>query len=184
MKATRVLEFQKLQEACGNYQHLNYAKGSVIKSLTLVQSSFPKLLPPGAIELPLQCAQDVDPDNIGMEYWDAGSPSNDPRVDVLEKRLRCYDLVLDSLDVFETQSSQAVGGEAKLVESLYEVRDRAYELALASHDPIFHSCLYEWLIRKGMTDALLEVSALISLWYGGRLMYASDSANIPRRLSA
>ncbi|KAH9950428.1 nucleoporin [Amylocystis lapponica] len=52
MKGARILEFEKLQEICGDYQQLSYAKG--------------------AIELPLHCAQVFDTDSQGQEYWYAG----------------------------------------------------------------------------------------------------------------
>lgn len=34
-RAARVIEFEKLREICGDYQHLNYAKGTI----TLISSS-------------------------------------------------------------------------------------------------------------------------------------------------
>jgi nuclear pore complex protein Nup155 len=40
------------------------------------------------------------------------------------------------------------------------VRKNAYQLALGSDDPVFHSELYDWLVKQGRTDDLLEVSAL------------------------
>ncbi|KAG9098896.1 hypothetical protein FS749_002674 [Ceratobasidium sp. UAMH 11750] len=37
------------------------------------------------------------------------------------------------------------------------VRKNAYQLALASDDPMFHSELYDWLVKQGRTDDLLEI---------------------------
>lgn len=73
---------EKLQEICGDFQLLRYARG--------------------AIELPLACAEVADPNNLGFEYWQAGAPANDTRADLLSQRLSRYDLVLDSLLAFES----------------------------------------------------------------------------------
>jgi nuclear pore complex protein Nup155 len=41
------------------------------------------------------------------------------------------------------------------------VRKNAYQLALGSDDPVFHSELYDWLVKQGRTDDLLEVGAYV-----------------------
>ncbi|KAG5647653.1 hypothetical protein DXG03_009006 [Asterophora parasitica] len=141
-KGARILEFDKLREICGDYQQLNYAKG--------------------AAELPLTCAQVLDPDNIGVEAWHAGLPVADPRTEFANKRLRCYDLVLDSLTVFEEKCNAAVktaaAGTLPVSTDPEAVRSHAYELAFASEDEVFHSTLYDWLINRGLADDLLEVA--------------------------
>jgi len=116
---------------------------------------------PGAVELPLSCAHVLDPDNIGLEFWCAGSPTNDPRSEFCEKRLQCYDLVLDSLAVFEEKSasSTTTNGPARmgLGDDPETVRSHAFELSFSSQDEMFHSTLYDWLIGRSLADELLEV---------------------------
>ncbi|CAL1695590.1 unnamed protein product [Somion occarium] len=138
-KGARILEFEKLQEIAGDYQQLNYAKG--------------------AMELPLHCAQIFDSDNQGRDFWYAGCPANDPRTDFWQKRKHCYDLVLDSLSVFEKrcESTKQPGTVASVYDDPETVRSHAYELAFASDDEIFHSTLYDWLIDRGLADELLEM---------------------------
>ena len=154
MKGARNLEFDKLREICGDYQQLGYAKGTgtvmSFTTLSYVASSV------GAVELPLYCAQVFDTDLQGQEYWTAGCPAGDPREQLWEKRRNCYDLVLDSLMVFE---DRAVPGKSSTshIDDAEAVRGHAYELAFASEDEMFHSTLYEWLIGRGMADELLEV---------------------------
>lgn len=109
----------------------------------------------GAIELPLNCAQILDLDNIGLEHWLAGSPSNDSRAEYAERRIKCYDLVLDSLNVFEEKCAKGILDGA--VDDPEAVRTHAYELAFASVDEMFHSTMYDWLINRGLADELLEV---------------------------
>ncbi|TBU35136.1 nucleoporin [Dichomitus squalens] len=136
MKGARNLEFDKLREIIGDYQQLSYAKGTV--------------------ELPLYCAQVFDTDLQGQEYWIAGYPQNDSRAQFWERRKHCYELVLDSLSVFE---ERCVPGkqDAAQVDDPETVRGHAYELAFASEDEMFHSTLYDWLIGRGMADQLLEM---------------------------
>jgi nuclear pore complex protein Nup155 len=99
-----------------------------------------------------------DSDNTGLEHWYAGSPQNDPRQEQANKRMQCYDLVMDSLSVFEkkcgaSQSTQIL----PVLDNPETVRSHAYELAFASADEMFHSVLYDWLIGRGLADDLLEV---------------------------
>ncbi|KAI0348539.1 nucleoporin [Trametopsis cervina] len=136
-KGARILEFEKLREICGDYQHLNYAKG--------------------AIDLPLFCAQVYDPDGQGREHWAAGLPDNDPRSEFWTKRANCYDLVLDSLTVFEERAAAAAEPGTTNIDDPAIVRTHAYELAFQAEDEMFHSTLYDWLIERGLADELLEM---------------------------
>ena len=107
------MEFDKLREVIGDYQQLDFAKG--------------------AIELALYCAEALDADGLGKEYWQTVPPElerqgrnnnapDDPRNLSWERRARCYDLVLDSLETFENKV--ASGDDAA-----ERVRAHAYEIA-------------------------------------------------------
>lgn len=109
------------------------------------------------MELPLTCAQISDPDNIGLEYWNADQPPNDARSAFTELRIRCYGLVLDSLTVFEEASTQRSTSSVSISGDLEVVRSHAYELAFSSEDEMFHSTMYDWLITRNLADDLLEV---------------------------
>ncbi|KAK0464897.1 nucleoporin [Desarmillaria tabescens] len=134
IKGVRILDLHKLREICGDFQQLTYAKG--------------------AVDLPLVCANVFDAENIGLEYWAAGMPANDMRKEFYERRLHCYELVLDSLNVFEG-SSQTANSLSR--DDQDTVRSHAYEYAFASQDEMFHSTLYDWLIDRGLADDLLEI---------------------------
>ncbi|KAG1762421.1 Non-repetitive/WGA-negative nucleoporin C-terminal-domain-containing protein [Suillus occidentalis] len=116
-KGARMLDFDKIREVCGEYQQLGYGKG--------------------AVELPLSCAQALDPDNLGLEYWYAACPPNDTRKEYCDKRLKSYDLVLHSLGVFEEQAPQSA--------------------SVQGEDEMFHSKLYDWLINRDLTDELFAM---------------------------
>jgi nuclear pore complex protein Nup155 len=97
-----------------------------------------------------------DPDAFGWEYWHSGSTdTSDSRYQFWEYRRKCYELILDSLSVFEQKASQQQSkGQIGDPEN---VRTHAYELAFSSDDELFHSTLYDWLINRGLADELLEV---------------------------
>lgn len=161
MKGARVLEFEKLREICGDFQQLGFAKGQQLPNFlaNLKLNSFCHIL--GAVELPLSCAQVVDPDALGWEYWHSGSTdTTDSRYQCWEKRKQCYELVLDSLSVFDSKagSQQSTGQD-----DMEAVRSHAYELAFSSDDELFHSTLYDWLITRGLADELLEVYPIRSI---------------------
>ncbi|KAF9270147.1 nucleoporin [Marasmius fiardii PR-910] len=127
-KGARILDLEKLREIIGDFQLLKYAQG--------------------AVELPLTCAKVFDQDNVGFDYWQAGSTVDDQRRAAFERRLHCYELVLDSLSVFEQTENSP---------ELEAVKTQAYNLSFASDDPMFHSTLYEWLIGRQLADDLLEI---------------------------
>ena len=161
MKGARNLEFDKLREICGDYQQLSYAKGQHMRFLYYdnILTSWNTAV--GAVELSLYCAQVFDTNLQGQEYWIAGCPSNDARAQFWERRRQCYELVLDSLTVFEERCMAAGKQVAAQVDEPETVRGHAYELAFASEDEMFHSTLYEWLISRGMADELLEVRLIL-----------------------
>lgn len=116
----------------------------------------------GAITLPLICAQVQDTDNGGLECWHAGSLTSDSRLELVTQRVRFYDLVLDSLTVFEDSCAKAQPAATTATVAPLDdpetVRSHAYELAFANEDEMFHSTLYDWLISRGLADDLLDVS--------------------------
>ena len=137
----------------------------------------------GAVNLPLSCASAQDPDNSALECWHAGAASNDSRQEQLQRRLRCYDLILDSLTVFEEKCSQKQASSTTGILALDDpetVRSHAYELAFASEDEMFHSTLYDWLIGRNLADDLLEVSFVTTSFYCVRfILFYLDEAAFP-----
>lgn len=107
----------------------------------------------------------------------------DPRTVYTQKRLQCYDLVLDSLIVFENKCnvSQAPQRQEPFYQDgdLEAVRSHAYELAFACEDEIFHSTLYDRLISRGLADDLLEVWKFLLRMFRFDHIHL-DASDIPR----
>ena len=139
----------------------------------------------GAIELPISCAQVLDPDNISLEFWRAGVPANDPRAEYYEGRLQRYDLAIDSLSFFEEKSTKAREMNrtgANNGEDPENVQLQAYQFALVNEDELFHSSLYDWLIGKGLADELLDVRESHSLYHPFKFL-PLDANSVPGGLS-
>jgi nuclear pore complex protein Nup155 len=86
--------------------------------------------------------------------------ANDGRAEYYERRLRCYDLAIDSLAVFEERSTKPMSlasGVGENSDNPDAVCSYAYQLALGTEDEMFHASFYDWLISKGLADQLLEV---------------------------
>lgn len=98
----------------------------------------------------------MDANNVAFDVWYSGSATTEENKAICELRHGCYDLVLDSLQVFEEK--HAASADSRDQEA---VRTHAFELAFASDDEIFHSALYDWFIERGMVDDLLEVGTAV-----------------------
>lgn len=146
------MSLDKLREIAADFRSLGWAQG--------------------AVELPLQCALAWDSENLAAEWGPPGPASadiptsslvlhtggRDPTTQlrrVWEGRMQCYDLVLESLKAFD-QLVQTATAENEVRERVAE-RDEAFGIALSSTDRMWHSRLYDWMIEKGLTDALLQV---------------------------
>jgi Non-repetitive/WGA-negative nucleoporin C-terminal len=79
--------------------------------------------PPGAVELPLKCAEDWDSESLGMEYWQGGAPEGDPRKEAYGLRTKCYDHALKALTSFdegvEQATTEAAGMSMAVVRKLW-----------------------------------------------------------------
>lgn len=61
----------------------------------------------GAIELPLQTAAKVDPDDLALDYLRDGLRPNDRRKEIYDAREECYKVVTQALGELDGKLSQA-----------------------------------------------------------------------------
>lgn len=147
-KAASHLSLDRLKDICAEYNGLNY--------------------PLGTVDLCLACADKWDTGRRGLSHWLDGCPSNDPRSSAFDLRKSCYALIFEGLEKTDQRLNEAASpnrppGSTSLDEA-DSVRTNAYNKALASQDELFHEQLYDWFIRRGMTDQLLEVDLAFFCW--------------------
>jgi nuclear pore complex protein Nup155 len=159
----------------------------------------------GAIELPLRCATAWDPENRALEwrpparsllehnaspagtiatlhpYGPVGIPNHAAEIqEAWEIRMRCYDLALGSLGVFNDGQGAVSDADYTVVFSL---REDAWRVAFSSVDSAFHARLYDWCMERGLTDILLNVSCLIAIFVLSSYVFQSQTPFIEEHLS-
>lgn len=132
----------KLQEICQEYRNLGFSIG--------------------AVQLALACARAVDSQNSGTSYFDEGKPTPDPREQSYAMRCQCYScvfaLLVDAKYLSETRKENVDRSICRGDPKNY--KEAVFGQALASDDRVFHFELYEWFLREGMAQELLQVSDL------------------------
>jgi hypothetical protein len=142
-----IIPYNKLREICLDYRNLGFAVGG--------------------IQLALACARAIDPQNSGTSYFDEGKPTPDPREATYSLRCQCYSCVFDLLvdAKYLSESRKEIVDRRICRGDPIKYKESVFSQALASDDRVFHFELYEWFLREGMTQELLEVSTHVDLVY-------------------
>jgi hypothetical protein len=142
-----IIPYNKLREICLDYRNLGFAVGG--------------------IQLALACARAIDPQNSGTSYFDEGKPTPDPREATYSLRCQCYSCVFDLLvdAKYLSESRKEIVDRRICRGDPIKYKEAVFNQALASDDRVFHFELYEWFLREGMTQELLEVSTNIDWVY-------------------
>ncbi|KAG0242522.1 Non-repetitive/WGA-negative nucleoporin C-terminal-domain-containing protein [Mortierella sp. GBAus27b] len=120
----------KLQGICKDYMNLKFF--------------------PGAVELALSCARDIDPSNKAAGYVKDGMNSKDNRAEQYAQRIICYENTVHVLKELGLDSAQG---------PLSSFAFHTLETALQFDDSLFHTFLYDWLLSHGRSDYLLEITS-------------------------
>ncbi|KAK9465353.1 Nup133 N terminal like-domain-containing protein [Lipomyces arxii] len=116
---------------------------------------------PGAVEVTLKAAIESDRGIVAISYYIDGMPPNDPRADLYNKRLQCYNLVFTTLsDIDERARKESESTQQILpttVLPMKNIQDAAYKTAFASRDQLFHYLLYDWYVERGLAERLLDL---------------------------
>ncbi|KAF9437395.1 hypothetical protein BGZ76_000868 [Entomortierella beljakovae] len=105
---------------------------------------------PGAVELALSCAQDIDPSNKAAGYVKDGMNSKDIRSEQYAQRVICYENTVAVLKELGVDSAQG---------PLSSFAFHTLETALQFDDSLFHTYLYDWLLSHNRADYLLEIAS-------------------------
>lgn len=101
----------------------------------------------GAVELPIERAQKLDPQQQSLHYLENGQTQGDPRKYFFDLRVECYDhifVALENAKACETRERQGY-------------TNRVLGVALGHKDRFFHYVLYNWLQRQNWIGELLAV---------------------------
>ncbi|KAL7276341.1 hypothetical protein RUND412_000680 [Rhizina undulata] len=147
------LSMENLREMLADYRELGYY--------------------PGAVQLALRVAKEVDRGNQALAFLADGALESDPREALYSKRVDCYMLifeVLDELDAVSAKSSDMVDG---VLTPIARSRNETWQLVYSSTDEVFHNTLYDWLFARGLSERLLEVESPFVLSYLQRKSFTS-----------
>lgn len=126
---------------------------------------------PGAIQVALKAATEVDRGNQAITYFADGKPALDPREAIYAKREKCYHLAFNILDDVDARvngeiasmqhSEQLSPGGSTVVnvsETKYtQLQSETYGIAYGSHDELFHYFFYDWFMARGLAGRLLDI---------------------------
>ncbi|XP_067621641.1 nuclear pore complex protein Nup154 [Eurosta solidaginis] len=122
----------------------------------------------GVIELTATCAAKIDPEEIGIRYYNSAEPTEDTEgYTAYSARMTCYKEVRLMLDTiyqnhcnaketpeFEFQRQQA----CDINENSFSAQIRKLvNLAIQIKDPLLHITIYQWLMAHDMISELLAL---------------------------
>ncbi|CAO1633399.1 unnamed protein product [Jaminaea pallidilutea] len=114
----------------------------------------------GAIHLPLRCAAEWDPRGLAQRFRESGMPADDePGRAAYDRSTRCYELVLGTLSFLDDKVEAARQNDkgAAVSQRAEESRSMAYSITQQSADPLLHQALYDFLLRTGRREQLMEL---------------------------
>ncbi|KAG2215060.1 hypothetical protein INT45_006297, partial [Circinella minor] len=104
----------------------------------------------GCVELPLERAKKIDPQQQGLAYMEAKNPPGDARLQFYQGRMQCYQLVFHALASVKSLLQSGNTNEVYVA--------HVFSTALTHNkDKLFHYALYHWFQQKGMMSELLAV---------------------------
>lgn len=122
----------------------------------MVCSEFQKLkYYKGIIQLALNFAKNVDPSDEALAWKKSGSPENDPRRELYDKRLTAYNCIADTFNTLFWSTTGSLTPQE--MEKLRQDKKTVVQLSIASQDELFHYFLYEWYLDKDLGTELLQV---------------------------
>lgn len=117
----------------------------------------------GAIRLSLKVAQEWDRGNKALSWIrekdDPSVDPNDVRRDFYEKRTACYDLVLRVIEAVDQAYNSQAPVQDGVVSQVTRRKFEAYDQINNSDDEVFQNYLYDWYMRKGWAERLLEINS-------------------------
>lgn len=119
---------------------------------------------PGAVQVALSVAIQLDRGNLALGYLHDGKQENDARKGLYDKRQEIYQLVFKVLDTVDEKAEQEIATNSSLFK-MRSLRDDTYNICFESTDEVFHYAFYDWFFEKGLESRLLNVTTPYVLPY-------------------
>ncbi|XP_018320831.1 nuclear pore complex protein Nup154 [Agrilus planipennis] len=114
------------------------------------------------LDLCVDCAKKIDPDNIGEHYYKNGEQREHEDYHLYSRRIAIYNEIKNMLDHLYSQSDHDVLHVTSQPAS--SVIQRVIDMAMEYDDELLHVAIYEWLVSKNLVSDLIKIT-LPSLEY-------------------
>jgi nuclear pore complex protein Nup155 len=102
-------------------------------------------------------AQELDRGNKALSWIKDDRPTPDAREGAYARRTACYDLVFKVIEDVDYAYNNQTGVQEGVVSIISKRRQEAYDQINNSDDEVFQNYLYDWYIKQGWADRLLEI---------------------------
>ena len=127
----------------------------------------------GAIQLGLCVANEHDRGNTALAWFKEGQPGQDSREAYFNFRSNCYEMIHEVVQAVDATAASA----PETVDGQYTIQTKrsreAYEEINRSSDELFHINLYDWYLKNGWSDRILDTRSPYVISY---LQRQSESA--------
>ncbi|KAI8992567.1 Nup133 N terminal like-domain-containing protein [Pilobolus umbonatus] len=114
----------------------------------------------GIIELGLERANKLDPQQLGLVAYETKSDKDGFNHLYYQKRLRAYEYIFSALKDVCNLKTQSVPPNRAPIEDKDIYISNVFSTALATRDKLFHFQLYQWYIKENMTNELLSIDTV------------------------
>ncbi|GAA5797410.1 hypothetical protein HPULCUR_002794 [Helicostylum pulchrum] len=119
----------------------------------------------GLVELALERAQKVDPQNFGLLAYESPQTSDAAKNSLLKSRLESYDFALEALDDVYRLASQPIPAKRTTIADPNVHFRKVIDASLESKDTLFHFKLYEWFMHNNLENELMSSNAPFLVTY-------------------
>jgi len=113
----------------------------------------------GVVKLALEHAKALDPAGLAVKWNNNGRPMEDLMGrKAFESRMECYNTIISVFDEL-LQLQPTSGPDLSRVdpERLDRLKLQTLQTAMESNDELFHHCLYQWYLDRGLATELLQL---------------------------
>ncbi|KAF2743429.1 nucleoporin-domain-containing protein [Sporormia fimetaria CBS 119925] len=113
----------------------------------------------GAIRLALKTAQEMDRGNKALSWVKDDRPTPDARESIYNRRTYCYSLIFQVIESVDAASANQPDTVEGVVAPITRRRQEAYTEINNSEDELFQNYLYDWYMKQGWPERLLDIES-------------------------